>query len=79
MVIKDPDNDEGYLVICDDLFVNEEILTSMIELAHDSRRDISQCENWNLGRRALLDSGHWGFVGRHDTKESNGSEQNGHV
>ena len=68
--VKNPSDDERDLIICNDLFMDKIVLATVLELTHDGGGYITSREYRDFGWQALLNRGYWGFVGRHDTEET---------
>ena len=61
-IIQNSTDDKGYLIIGNDLLVDEVITATMFELTHDSGQYIAGGEDRHFGWGALLDDGHGGLV-----------------
>jgi hypothetical protein len=69
-VVKETTNNHGKLIICNHFLMDKIIQTSMLELAHDGRGDVSCSKDWYFGRGPLFNSGHGSLIGRHCAKKS---------
>jgi hypothetical protein len=71
-VIHEPADDQGYLVVQDNLLMNEVIHTGVLELAHHSGGDVSIRQDQDFGRCALFDGICGSSVGGHCMKKTEG-------
>jgi hypothetical protein len=69
-MIQESTDNQGYLIVWDDLLVNEIIQTHVFELAHDSGGYVASCQDRDFRRRVLFDGSHGSLVGGHCMKES---------
>ena len=68
-IVLDATDNKCHLIVCDDLLVHEVVTAPIFELAHNSRRNVSQSEYRYFGWGTLLECSHRGFD-RHGSIES---------